>query len=252
VSPASLGSNPSNPKPLRDCLKKVLLFDIDGTLVRSDSALGNLHHAAFIYGFKEVYGVKVSDEVLSYAGITDKFEVRDILRKKGIDDDKISEHMDEMFHAMTQYFSKNIVEADYRDSIIENVAQTLGQLSKSKELILGLLTGNVKDIAEMKMRALGISNYFKIGAYGDSSENRTDLVDMAIADAVKQRLLEKIDKKQVYVIGDTKYDITCAKESGAVSVAVATGNSSKSDLEVYEPDYLLSKLAELTKVINTK
>lgn len=223
--------------------------------MRFGSALNALHHAAFFYGFREVYGLNVGEEAFAahiYNGRTDMFIARDILRKRGVDKVKISEGMNEMFDSMSQNFSKNIAKGDYKDCIIDGVAQTLEQLSNNKELILGLLTGNARGIARMKMEALHILDYFKIGGYGSSSEKRAELVGMAIADAVNQKLFNKISMKQVYVIGDTKYDIDCAKEAGAVSIAVATGISSKADLEIYKPDYLLSKLTELIQVVNGK
>lgn len=232
-------------------MKKIILFDIDGTLLHSGSELGRIHHLSFLYGFKTVYGIDViDDDFRGYSGRTDMFVIKDILKKKGFDDEKISKNMNKMFQEMIKYFRENIGKADYKETIIGGVIETLNQMDRDNIYVLGLLTGNLREIAKIKLETIGIWSYFKVGGFGDSSESRATLVDIAVEEVTKQKFVDKIDMKQVYVVGDTKQDILCAKERGAVSVAVSTGRFTKAELEIYKPDYLLNNLSELISNIS--
>lgn len=227
-----------------------MLLDIDGTIVRVGSELGKLHHMAFIEGFGEVYGLDARYGIADYGGRTDMFIVDDILRKNGFDEDEIDAKRGRMFRAMERHFRDSVAGGDYYgDSMISGAADALDMLSRDSGNALGLLTGNIEPIALMKMEALGIRHYFRFGGYGDSSEMRSDLIGIAMENALRAGFAWGVGMKQVYVVGDTMHDIECAKEKGAVSVAVATGTFSKEDLAAYAPEYLLGGLPELESVI---
>jgi phosphoglycolate phosphatase len=234
-------------------MMRMLLFDVDGTLIRINSSLGSLHRLAFIEGFFQTYNVEVTDEELrsaAYSGRTDRFIVHDVLKRRGMNSGSASESIDGMFDIMVKKFRKDVKDGDYRDSMLSGVDGSLKELSKNRDCILGLLTGNVYGIAMAKMQALGISDFFKVGGYGNMSEVRSDLVDAAVADAIRKKLLKRISMNEVYVVGDTKNDIKCAKEKSAVSVAVATGIVSRDELAQDNPDYLLDGLGELAGIIS--
>jgi phosphoglycolate phosphatase len=231
-------------------MNKIILFDIDGTLLHSGSELGKIHHTSFLYGFKNVYDVEVVDEDFrGYSGRTDMFVIKDILKKKGFEDNEISKNMSRMFQQMAKCFRENVGEADYKETIIDGVIETLDRMNMDKVYVLGLLTGNLREIAKIKLETIGLWHYFKVGGFGDSSESRANLIDVAIGGAIKKKFVDKVDMKQVYIVGDTKHDILCAKERGAISVAVSTGRFTKADLEIYKPDYLLANLSELIPTI---
>ncbi len=229
---------------------KILLFDVDGTLIRSGSGLGLAHNMAFVEGLKKVYGADITSmDLKGYAGRTDRFIASDVLRKKGFDEDAVSEGLRALFDEMVKSFAQSVVKKDYKDCLLEGVEPTLEELSKNDEYIIGLLTGNVAEIASMKMKAVGLAEYFKIGGFGSMSERRSDLIDVAIADGRRKGLLSDVEMKQVYIIGDTKHDINCAKEKGAVSVAIATGNETKDVLATFKPDYLIERMPELIHIV---
>lgn len=230
---------------------KILLFDVDGTLVRYGSDISRTHiYESFIHAFKEVNGINIKDEELhQYSGTTDMFIIGETLRKSGFNEAEISKGLPIVLKSMIRYVNENIGSRGTAGGMLDGVIETLDQLSRNNDYILGLVTGGLKEIVRMKLEALGIWRYFKIGGFGDSSKARTDIIDLAIAEAIEKKLVKNIDKKQVYMIGDTKNDIMSAKERGVVSVAVATGPYTKADLEIYKPDYLLSSLPELIQIL---
>ena len=232
-------------------MKRIILFDIDGTLIHSGSELGKLHHASFLYAFKEIYNLEILDEEFQgYSGRTDMFVIKDILANRGLDDAEISENITKMFQCMTKYFDENLGAGEYKENVIDQVVEVLDMLNQDENYIVGLLSGNVKGIAKRKLEVVNLWHYFKIGGFGDSSDLRENLIDIAVNDAVEKKFSDTVDIKQVYIVGDTKYDILCAKERGAVSVAVTTGKFTKADLEIYKPDYLLDNLSTLIPKIS--
>jgi phosphoglycolate phosphatase-like HAD superfamily hydrolase len=232
-------------------MKKILLFDIDGTIVRVGSTLTKLFDISEIGAIKEVYGIDITPkDIEPYHGFTDMKVITMVLKDKGLKEDEITRKIVDMFESFSQRFSQNIEKTEVDGVLLDGVAEVLNLLSKDEHYILGLLTGNIKAIAKMKLEKLGIWHYFKIGGFGDSSMVRSKLVDIALKEALDKKLIQKVDRKQVYVIGDTKNDILCAKEAGTLSVAVSTGHYSKEALEHYKPDYLLSNLKELISVIS--
>ncbi|GEM_PF-500525 len=231
-------------------VKKILLYDIDGTLIRYGSGFTELHNTSFIHGFQAVYGVKAAPYDTS--GKTDMQIIKETLRKTGLDEERIDEGMAMMFSSMIEYFADGLSKGDHKANVIQTAVEVLDYLNKSPENIQGLVTGNVREIARMKLETLGIWHYFKVGGFGDSSDVRSRLVDLAINEALDKSLVKKIDNDHVYVIGDTGRDITCAKESGVVSIAVATGPFSKAELERHLPNYALHNLLELAPILRQR
>jgi len=234
-------------------MKKILLFDIDGTLIHVDSDLFKLHQVAFIYALKEVYKVDVDvQELGEYEATTDMLILMDLLKKRGFDDGDISSSIIKAFESMAKYFSEHMEKNGYKEEINYDVVEVLSQLSSNRDCVLGIVSGGAREISRMKLESTGVWQYFKIGGFGDSADSRAELIDAAIAQVVEQKLVKKIDMRRVYVIGDTRRDIMGAKERGAVSVAVSTGNYSKEFLKEYNPDYLISRLSELIPILNNK
>jgi phosphoglycolate phosphatase-like HAD superfamily hydrolase len=231
----------------------LLLFDVDGTIVRLGSALSKLHVRAFNYGFRKAYGVDANMEEITDRshGSTDRSIVCEVLRQRGFKEDAISKGLERCFSYMVDYFRDNISGIGCDGVLIDGVTEALNVLAKDRSCVLGLLTGNLQEIAEMKLRKLGIYEYFKVGGFGGVSEIRSDLIGLAIEDGQRKGLIGKhIGSREVYVIGDTRKDIKCAQERGAVSVAVATGRATKATLREYKPDYLLDSLHELPGIFH--
>ncbi len=132
--------------------------------------------------------------------------------------------------------------------LIPNADALVRRLSEEKDIAIGLLTGNSKGRSKAKLDAVGLWHYFSIGAYGDVTTVRSELVGIAIKDA-EQKLGVVFEKKHVFVIGDTVRDVRCAKDGGVVSVAVATGDEDIETLKKENPDLVFEGFADIDLIV---
>ena len=102
---------------------------------------------------------------------------------------------------------------------------------------LGLLTGNFKKSGMIKLAHFGLDRYFPVGAFGDDDEDRNRIAHLAIKRA-ERYYRKRFDLKEIFIIGDTPFDIECARKTGTISIAVATGGFKYEELKRYSPDYL--------------
>ena len=220
-------------------MEKLLLFDVDGTLIDKCEA----HKTAFRVALKSVLGVEWTPGV-SYAGRMDRFIISDILRKKGFSENQIASNMDAIINEMISYVRKNI--ASDTSKAIPHVMEILPELKK--RYTLGLLTGNIEKIAELKLGHAGLMNFFSCGGFGEVTEKRSDLVGIATKNA-EEKTGKKFSKSSIFVIGDTPHDIACGKENGVKTIVVCTGPYSRKELEKHNPDYLFDDFSDTDAVI---
>jgi phosphoglycolate phosphatase len=209
-----------------DKMKKLILFDIDGTLIKNS----NEHKKSFSYAFKKVHDIEASIDLINYHGKTDQQIILEVLMKKRLNkkEIKLKECMDKMIF----YMKKQKIKVE----LINGVTNLINRLEK--EHILGLVTGNLKSIAIKKLKQVKIYNYFKVGGFGSDAIKRPDLVKIAI-----KRAETKFNfKGEVFVIGDTPNDIIAGKEANVKTIAVSTGIFSKDELKKYNPDYIFEDL----------
>jgi len=212
---------------------KLLLFDIDLTLI--DSARSG--RRAMTLAFEKLFGIKDGMDKVNFAGRTDRVIFRDALAYQGLEWQKEKE---ENFKSV--YFEKLKIEIAKPNSakhLEPGVLELLNELSQREDVFLGLLTGNWRQGAQIKLEHFNLYHFFELGAFADDSENRNELPQSAA-----QRFSEKtglsISSENVFIIGDTPLDIACAKSFDAKSVAVATGFFSYEDLEAAQPDFLFT------------
>lgn len=222
---------------------KLLLFDIDGVIVKlSKGQASKAHRNSFIEAVKKIYGI---DHVLKvdHSGMTDKRIIIEELKLAGLDEkeikSKLKECMNEMVNVFKNYDNPDLIPVDGIKNLLE-------KLNQNKDVLIGLLTGNVEGIAYEKMRILGLRDYFKVGGFGSNEhEKRSDLVFVAKEKAEKSGYT--ID--EIYVIGDTLKDIQAGKEANVKTIAVATGRYSVDELSKYNPDYLFENFKDSNKII---
>ncbi len=210
---------------------KLLLFDIDLTLI--DSARAG--RRAMMLAFEKLFGIKDGMDKVNFAGRTDRAIFRDALIHQGMEWQKEKE---ENFKSV--YFEQlkiEIAKPNLEKHLEPGVLELLNELSKREDNVLGLLTGNWHEGAQMKLEHFNVYHFFEFGAFADDSESRNELPKFAV-----QRFSEKtslsISPENVFIIGDTPLDVACAKSFDAKSVAVATGFFSYEDLEAAQPDFL--------------
>lgn len=217
---------------------KLILFDIDGTLIRT----GGAGVRAFAQTFAEVFGLPEATKKLQFAGRTDVSLVRECFRLHGVDER--DENFRRFFEAYPKFLSAFLGELP--GAVLPGIERFIEDLfALDNRPLIGLLTGNIRRGAELKLRKFGLWEKFELGAFADDSEDRN-----CIAAAAKKRGEEALSRPlrgdEIVVIGDTPLDILCAKSIGARSLAVATGMHSRSILEEAQPTWAVDHIGKLT------
>jgi len=220
------------PKPLPPV---VVLFDVDETLVHTGGSGARSWSAAF----EALYGIAADIGEHSGAGETDPQVARATFRAV-LHRDPSDDELARLYARYLLHLADDIdVSTDYRP--LAGAEETLVRLQEAG-VILGLVSGAMEGAARIKLRPANFNRYFIFGAYGSDSPDRAELTRIAIAKASK--LHENLDLDCVYVVGDTPHDVAAAKASGAVSVAVASGHFSVSQLLSAGGDYVLASLED--------
>jgi phosphoglycolate phosphatase-like HAD superfamily hydrolase len=207
---------------------RVLLFDIDGTLIRS----GGAGKAAMEAGLQSAFGVREILGQVPFSGRTDLGIARDLLAVHGIDaTDKNIEELNLAYLSHLPAALKRL-----HGVVLPGIVDALTRERQASAV--GLLTGNIRAGAEIKLRHFGLWHYFPFGGFADGLCERDDVARRAIVEA-EAHLGQKVDPKNVWVIGDTPLDVQCARAIGANSVIVATGWHAHEELIAAEPDHLL-------------
>ena len=222
--------------------KRLLLFDIDGTLIHSGGA--GIH--ALICAFKERFGVDDDLQDIEVAGMTDSGIVLNILNKHRVPvtNENVSAFLDSYVHFLSLELPRR------EGNLLPGVLELLEQLKSRPHVVLALLTGNVSRGARLKLEHYGVWHFFEFGAFADDHRDRNELGRFARARA-KEKHGREFAASEIDVIGDTPRDIACGKALGARTVAVATGRWSRDELAKHEPDFLIDDLSDVERIIDT-
>ena len=220
--------------------KRLLLFDIDGTLVST----GGAGVRALKLVIEKRYGVQDDLHDVEIAGRTDSGIAASILKKYGVNgaDENVSDFLDEYVCFLGQTISTT------DGNILPGMSEILNRMKAKPDRVLGLLTGNVKRGAELKLQHYGLWDFFEVGAFADDHHDRNQLGGFARARA-QEKHGHDFDAAQIDVIGDTGHDVTCGKAFGARTVAIATGSWSREQLAAHKPDFLFDDLANVGEVV---
>jgi phosphoglycolate phosphatase-like HAD superfamily hydrolase len=201
---------------------RLVLFDIDGTLVHT----GGAGTKAFSETFHHCFGLKDGVERMKFAGRTDVSLVREFLQ---IHQQPASPENLRRFFDNYVFWLERIV-AQSNGGECQGITPFLrGLLALPQPPMLGLLTGNIQLGAEIKLRRFGLWNFFVFGGFADDSDDRDQIAVAALARA--RRVLDaRLEPREVVVVGDTPFDVRCGKFIGAKTLAVATGGSSYAEL----------------------
>lgn len=221
---------------------KLVLFDIDGTILWSDGA----GRHAMTTALEEMIGGAGPDGY-RYDGRTDPEIVRDIMRHEGLDDARIDALIPEL---LERYLVLLAVELRTRTlRLFPGVVELVARLEQERGVVPGLLTGNVREGAELKLRAAGLdTSRFRVGAFGSDHAERPALPAIAQRRA-RESLGEHIDGRDIFVIGDTPMDIACGRGIGARAIAVATGHYKTHELAEHAPAAVFETLADTEAVM---
>ena len=219
---------------------RVLLFDIDGTLIRSNGS----GKASLEKALAETFKLESATADIDYGGRTDFSIVRELLDLNGV------EYSDENASALLESYCSLISEflVATKATVLPGVVKLLNELKDMSEFSIGILTGNIKHGADVKLNSTNLASFFHFGGYGDRAELRNGIAEEALESAKEYLGDTKIEK--VFVIGDTPKDVECAKHIGAFSLAVGTGYAEKEAILASNPDIFLEDLSNTEEVIS--
>jgi len=213
---------------------RIVLFDIDGTLVSS----GGAGKAAMEAALASTFGAPPTSDGVPFSGRTDRAIGVDLFRRHGI------EHTPESWQRFLAAYLGHLPTclASHRGAVLPGIAGLLQQLAGSDDIALGLLTGNIRDGARIKLGHFKLFHYFAFGGFGDHHLHRDDVAREALAVVAGQ--FAGMASEQMWVIGDTPLDVQCARAIGARVAAVATGIHTLDELAGVKPDLLLADFSE--------
>ena len=218
-------------------MKHLLLFDIDGTLVRGGPA-----KEVFESALSSVFGTAGPIDGHDFSGKTDPQIARELLEAAGIHQDEMEAGLPALWDAYLGGLSGKLPGRPM--TVIPGVTELLESLEKLEDVALGLLTGNIVEGARLKLNSVGLMDFFAIGGYGSDSEIREDLPAVAMERARGNWGVE-FDPQDVVVIGDTPRDVACGRFGGTRTVAVATGRFDEASLADAGADHVLSDMTDL-------
>ena len=219
--------------------RALVLFDIDGTLVRR---AGPHHKQALVDAVKFVTGHASSlDDVLTH-GMLDGDLLRVMLRRLAFSDAEISAALPTLMETAQRCYAVNCP-ADLSNKLCPGVRPLLEQLNESS-IPVGLVTGNLTEIGWKKMELAGLRAHFRLGAFADHGQTRAELVTAALDQARAETLIDSATR--VSLVGDHPNDVRAARANGIRAIATATGLCSYEELRAEEPDILVRDLTELS------
>jgi phosphoglycolate phosphatase len=236
--------------PLTHNSLRVLLWDLDGTLVRG-RRLGAFKDYT-VPMLEKVFGTAGSLHGLVVNGMTDLQIVEEALRGTGITREHINSRRDELLTCYMDEMKRATGNGRQVLEAMPGAREVLKAVSENPRYGSALLTGNIEPAAQLKVELTGLDGFFPLpGAFGNESFDRRDLPAIA-AQRINEHLGAQLQPEQFIVIGDTPNDIDCARHFGARVVAVATGRVHSADeLRAHKPDALVPDLLDVELLVTT-
>ena len=225
-------------------MRKLLLFDIDGTLVLTGKAgLRGMNRA-----LHEVFGQPRALEGIPVAGRTDWAILTDAVRLYGRELDEAL--LDDLRARYVACLAEEIEHTgEGTKAVMPGIRPALDALAERDDVLVGLLTGNFIEGARVKLGHFDLWRYFRFGAFGDDAADRNLLVPVAVGRA-RAFGWPDVAASDVIVIGDTPADVACAHAAGATAVAVATGGSSVEELRATGAEFVFEDLADYSLLLD--
>jgi len=213
---------------------KLLLFDIDGTLLHANGT----GRTAVERALSDLCGCPITTEGVSFSGKTDPQIMREILEANDLD---VTASLVE--EALAVY--ESTAHAAFDPNAVDPLPGTADLLDRlaGLDLHLGLVTGNIESMAYKKLTAVALDHHFAFGAFGSDHADRHELPPVAVQRA-QDHTGSTFGRGQVVIVGDTEHDIRCGQGIGAFSVAVCTGRFARHELAPHKPDVLLDDLSD--------
>ena len=217
---------------------KVILFDVDGTLLDA----GDLSRRGFLAALEKHMGPTADIGRYSLSGKTDPQIMKELLLRNGLPPDQIDHVASKALRSYRSYCLSHLKKAQVRP--LAGARELIERLSAAKpsRFVLGILTGNLEALVAPKLEAAGIPMAsFALGVFGSDDADRNNLPAIAV-ERVERCLGIPLLPHEVAIVGDTPLDVACAHHFGAVSIAVASGGYTHAQLRATGPTYTLHSL----------
>lgn len=211
----------------------VWLFDIDGTLLLTKGA----GRDALSLAFRDEFGIEDDLSWVPFGGRTDNLILSDVLDRHRL---QLRDGERERFWDLVTAHMRVLMDPP-RGGLLPGVPAVLDAIGAEPGQVRALLTGNVAGMARIKLESFGVLDRFAWGTFGDEGPDRNALARLAVQRA---RERDGVPPERCVVVGDTEYDVACARAAGARAVAVATGGQTREVLATHAPDLLLGDLRE--------
>lgn len=224
-------------------MPKLLLFDIDGTLIRTNGA----GRETIRFALEQLFGTAGPIDTYKFSGKTDPRIILDLLTAAGIEKEKVAAQLPAIYELMAQKGQEIFGRSDIRPC--PGIPELLEAIRQQENTVLGILTGNAHLTAPLKLAAAGINpDHFLVGAYGSEAIDRNKLPKIGMTRA-SQLTGHAFNGQNTVIIGDSPADIRCARAGKSKSVAVATGWHSIEELAQFQPDYLFDTLNDTEEIL---
>jgi len=216
----------------------VWLFDVDGTLLLTKGAGREAMSAAL----RDHFAVDDDLTTIPFAGRTDALILSDVLQRHRLE---LLDGDRERFWGRVSVHMRLLM-VPPRGGLLPGVRELLGSIADEPAWVCALLTGNVSEMARIKLQTFGVFDRFAWGAFGDEGPDRNAIARLAVLRAMERH---GAPPERCIVVGDTEHDVACARAAGARCVAVASGGTPRGRLEAEAPDLLLDDLTEPRRLL---
>jgi phosphoglycolate phosphatase len=224
-------------------MRRLILFDIDGTLLSTRGAARRAFHSAML----EVYGTAGPIATHTFDGKTDPQIARELLSFEGRSDTETDAGLPELWNAYLRELEIELSHPEHATDVLPGVRALLSALEQEADALVGLVTGNIERGAALKVSSGGLSG-FRLGAFGSDCEQREGLPPIAVERA---RVLSGIAfrGRDILVVGDTPADVRCGHSLGVHAVAVATGRHPPEELQAAGAHTVFRDLSDTERVL---
>ena len=216
----------------------LVLFDIDGTLVRR---AGPHHREALEKAIRQITGLETTTDGIPVQGMLDRDIVTLMLRQAGASESFVRRHMPAIVATAQKIYARSC--PDLRSKVCPGARMLLYRLFR-RGVVSGLVTGNLTAIGWKKMERAGLRRYLRFGAFAELARDRAGLVRIAVRHARREGWIN--GSSPIALIGDHPNDIRAARANGVRSIAVATGLAPVDELAAHSPDVLVPDMRALS------
>jgi phosphoglycolate phosphatase len=226
-------------------MQRLVLFDIDGTLLTADGA----PRRAFSRAMLEVYGTTGPIATHRFDGKTDPQIARELLTLVGLTDAAIDRGLPQLWSTYVRELRHELSAPSQRTRVYPGVPELLHALeTRTDQVVLGLLTGNIRPGAALKLESAGLRTDFRVGAFGSDCERRDALPPVAVERARHQTGVA-FSRRDIVIIGDTPSDVTCGAALSVRAIGVATGRHGAAALQEAGAEAVFPDFSDTAQVL---